>query len=230
VLEKSLLIPALLRLLGAAFGRRPIEMWIGDSHAMSSNRAIVSGAFLTGADGVLIVRVGARLMFSLAVRGFPAWSRCFAWLAGRLCRPGQIRPIFMAGEIDVRVHLVEHAHQGLGFVSDYAGRCRGLARLLRAEQFVLAVPPPPCDMTGFRVWYPVIGSLEERITVWQMLRDAIVDAAHAVGAQVLDFSGDVAGPDGSLRPELSDDGAHTNQAAIPLIRAAVSRLGYQPST
>ena len=168
-------------------------------------------------------------MYSLAVSGFPAWSRWFAWAVGRLCRPGQIRPIFMAGEIDVRVHLVEHAQDGLGFVPTYVAKCRELTGLLRAEQFVLALPPPPCDMTGFRAWYPVVGSLEERLTAWRMLRTAVVDAAESQGARVLDFSPDVAGPDGSLRPDLSDDGAHTNQAAIPLIRAAVSRLGFQPS-
>lgn len=225
--EKLLCFPAALRLLGAAVGGRPVEMWIGDSHAMSSNRSIVSAAFMTGTDGVVIVRVGPRLMYSLATNGFPAWSMRIARIAGRMCRPGQILPIFMAGEIDVRVHLVEHGDRGFGFVQKYVTRCGEFARVLRADRHFLALPPPPCDVSGFRIWYPVVGSLEERLAVWRSLRDAVTEAAETSGATVLDFSPDVSCPDGSLRPELSDDGAHTNVAAIPLIRAAVSRVASQ---
>jgi len=224
--DRLLWIPATLRMLGAAISGRPVEMWIGDSHAMSSNRSLVSTSFMPGADGVIIVRLGARLMYSLA-SGFPRWSTRLARVVGWLCRPGQIRAIFMSGEIDVRVHLVEHADRGFGFVQDYVSHCREYARLLGAHVVVFALPPPPCDTGPFDIRYPVVGTLEERVAVWRRLRSAVMEAAEASGAQVLDFSADVAGPDGALRQELTDDGAHTNAAAIPLIRAAVRRLESQ---
>lgn len=224
VSEKLLWIPVSLRLIGAAMLRHPVEMWIGDSHAMSSNRSIVSASIMNGADGTFIIRLGARLMYSLATSGFPAWSIRLARVVGRLCAPGQIVPIFMAGEIDVRAHLVHHAERGYAFVPLYAERCSQFASVLRANKFVIALPPPPCDTNGFNIWYPVVGSIEERLEAWRSLRSAVIQAAEAVGADVLDFSADVGLPDGSLRPELSDDGAHTNEAAIPLIRAAVERL------
>ena len=189
---------------------------------MSSNRSIVAGSFLRAADRTLVVRVGARLMWSLGRHGFPPWVHWLARLMGRLGGRGQFVLVFMAGEIDVRVHLVPRLGQPMDFVTAYVDRCLEVAAEMGAKRVFFAVPPPPCDGVGFDLWYPVVGTIEERLRAFRSLRTALADAvSQHSGADVIDFTDAVARPDGCLRAELSDDGAHTNLRAVPLIRSVV---------
>ena len=218
-------IPAALRFLWALrFG--PVrELWIGDSHAVSFNRPGTYGTFVTGPQGQVIHRLGARLMWSLARQGFPRSSQRLAALVARLGRPGRFVPVFVAGEVDVRCHLVEHPDTDFGFVAEYVERCRELGRRLGADGVYLAVPPPPCGWPPDRVVYPVVGTISERLEVFARLRAALHDAVAAYAdVELLDFTDLIEDRDGALRLDHTDDGCHTNDAAIRLIR---ERIGHR---
>lgn len=210
-------------------GRRT-ELWIGDSHAMSFNRNIALGTFLTGPDGQVILRVGARLMRSLAIKDFPPRVLRICRVVGRAGIPGSVVPFFVAGEIDVRCHLADHPDEDFGFVADYVKRCHSVSRLLNADGAVVVVPPPPCDYSTDDYstdlpTYRIRGSLEQRLLVFRTLRSALVDAvAPYADIELLDCTDVLAGASGAMRPDLTDDSCHTNLSGVQLVRARVRSL------
>lgn len=202
------------------------ELWIGDSHAMSVNRDISNSMFMRAPQGQLILRVGARLMYSLARQGFPPRVMRVARLVNRFGRPGALVPIFSSGEIDVRVHLVARPDETFGFVADYVDQCMVVARLLKADRVAFMVPVPPVNLAGMTVWFPVTGTLDERLAVHGRLRDALAAAVNEVPqAALLDFTALLSGPTGGMPRALTSDGAHTNRAAVRLIRTTIADSG-----
>src|SRR5882757_1264821 len=113
---------------------RRTELWIGDSHAMCVNREVTNGMFMRAPDGQLILRAGARLMYSIARKGFPERVMRVARFVNRFGRPGALVPIFLAGEIDVRVHLPERPDAPFDWMAEYVERCAEVARLLKADR------------------------------------------------------------------------------------------------
>lgn len=207
--------PALLVLMRR---RRPTELWIGDSHAMTFNRHIDYSTFMLTRRGQLILRVGPRLMFSLASKGFPERVDRAARLAERFGRADALYPVFCAGEIDVRNHLTEHPETDYAFVEQYVEQCRSLARRLRATRLAVVVPPPPCDVDPRYAWWPVIGTIEQRVQVHGRLRAALAaSAARHDDVVLLDFTDLLADADGKMPMELSTEGVHTNAVAIERI-------------
>jgi hypothetical protein len=205
---------------------RRTELWIGDSHAMCVNREVTNGMFMRAPDGQLILRAGARLMHSIGRTGFPPRVMRTARFVNRFGRRGALVPIFLAGEIDVRVHLPERLDAPLDWVDAYVEHCAEVARLLKADRMGFFVTTPPVDVPEDDVWFPINGTIEERVEGHRRLREALTGAVEAVAnATLLDLTDDLAGPDGAMPIEFTTDGAHTNLKTVALIRA---RLGeYQ---
>ena len=201
---------------------RRTELWIGDSHAMCVNRRVTNGMFMRGAEGQLILRAGARLMYSLAHNGFPPRVMRVARFVSRFGRSGALVPIFFAGEIDVRVHLPKRPDAPFNWVADYVERCLEVARLLKADRIGFFMTIPPVDVPEEDVWFPITGTIEERVAAHAKLRDALTRAVEAVpNAVLIDMTHMLAGPGGSMPIELTFDGAHTNLEAVARIRARI---------
>lgn len=217
---KLLFLPASVALAAAVRRRsRPTELWIGDSHAMSANRAITNSMFMRAPEGQLILRAGARLMFSLARDGFPPRIMRVCRLVHGLVRPGALIPVFSAGEIDVRVHLPRRPEAPLDFVDRYVERCVQVAGLLKADRVGFFVPPPPVDVAVEDMWFPHSGSIHDRLAAHARLRAALRDAvARVPGAVLLDLTDVLADASGAMPAAYSVEGVHTNLAAVALIR------------
>jgi hypothetical protein len=202
---------------------RSTELWIGDSHAMSVNREVTNATFMRGPEGQLILRVGARLMHSLAEQGFPPRVMRVARFVNRFGRRGSLVPIFLTGEIDVRVHLPQRLDLPLDWVNDYVDRCGEVARLLKADRIGFFVTTPPVDVSEADVWFPISGTIAERIEAHRRLREALGRAVATIpNAILLDLTDLLAGPDGSMPVEMTMDGAHTNRETVVRIRARLA--------
>ncbi|HEX6389184.1 MAG TPA: hypothetical protein VFZ89_07055 [Solirubrobacteraceae bacterium] len=205
---------------------RRTELWIGDSHAMSVNRKISNSMFMRAPEGQLILRAGARLIYSLADKGFPPNVLRVARFVNRFGRPGALVPIFSAGEIDIRVHLPKRLDDDFDFVAGYVAQCMEVARVLKADRVGFLVPTPPVDVPEEDVWFPIGGTLEERLAAHRKVRDGLAAAVERTpGAVLLDFTDDLVGPSGGMPVELTTDGAHTNAAAVARIRARIGEYG-----
>lgn len=206
---------------------RQTELWIGDSHAMTSNREVTNSMFMRAPEGQLILRAGATLMYSIAQKGFPPRVVRVARVVNRFGRPGALLPVFMAGEIDVRAHLAQRLDQSFAFVDEYVDQCSAVASLLRAERIAFAVPPPPVDVAEEDTWFPIVGTMEQRLEAHKRLREALADAVGSIpNAMLLDFTAVLtAGSSGGMPVELTTDGAHTNSEAVARIRNEIARVG-----
>jgi hypothetical protein len=228
VRAKLAVVPAGITLLRAARRRRPTELWIGDSHAMSFNQRVGLGMFMRGPEGQLVFRIGTRLRYSIAQKDFPPRLARLS-RAVRLARHrGGIVPFFITGEIDVRCHLTEHDGD-LGFVTTYVERCRDATAALGSPVGVVVVPPPPSASCPNIEEFPIKGSIDQRIAAFEGLRSAL----RSVVAQyddllLLDATADLADATGALREELTDDGCHTNLAGVALVRPRVRSLPLDP--
>ena len=224
---KLLFIPATPRFLWAMRRRkRRTELWIGDSHAMTVNRTVTNSMFMRAPEGQLILRDGARLMYSIARKGFTDRVLRVARFVNRFGRPGALVPIFLAGEIDVRVHLPKRLDSSFDWVNDYVKRCMELAELLKADRAGFFVTMPPVDVPEEDVWFPIGGTLEERVEGHRKLREALARAVEPIpNAVLLDMTDVLAGPSGAMPIELTFDGAHTNLDAVARIRARLAGYG-----
>jgi hypothetical protein len=202
---------------------RRTELWIGDSHAMCVNREVTNGMFMRAPEGQLILRAGARLMYSIARKGFPPRVMRVARFVNRFGRPGAIVPIFLAGEIDVRVHLPERLDAPFDWMAGYVERCAEVARLLKADRMGFFVTTPPVDVPEADVWFPITGSIEERVEAHRRLREALTRAVEPIpDAVLLDLTDMLAGPTGAMPIESTTDGAHTNLETVATIRARLA--------
>jgi hypothetical protein len=198
---------------------RRTELWIGDSHAMSVNREVTNSTFMRGPEGQLILRIGARLMYSIARKGFGPRILRLAHFVNRFGRPGALVPIFLAGEIDVRVHLPERPDGSLDWVTEYVQRCGELANLLKADRFAFFVTTPPVDVAATDVWFPITGTIGERVEAHRRLREALTQAVEPMPSAVLiDLTDLLAGRDGAMPADWTMDGAHTNLDTAARIR------------
>jgi hypothetical protein len=201
---------------------RRTELWIGDSHAMSVNREVTNSSFMRGPHGQLILRVGARLMYSIAQNGFPPRILRLARFVSRFGRRGALVPIFLTGEIDVRVHLPAHPDAPLDWVAEYVQRCTALADELKADRFAFFVTTPPVDVEEDDAWFPVSGTIHQRVEAHGRLRKALTSAVELVpAATLIDLTDDLTGPDGAMPAEWTMDGAHTNTETAARIRACL---------
>jgi hypothetical protein len=201
---------------------RRSELWIGDSNAMSVNREVSNSNFMRAPEGQLVLRTGARLMFSLARKGFHPRVMRVARFVNRFGRPGALVPIFVAGEIDVRAHLPKRPDAPLDFVEDYIERCMEVARLLKADRVGILVTQPPVDIPE-QSWFPVAGTIEERVAAHRRLREAIISAVAKVPEAILiDLTDVLADDTGKMPIELTMDGAHSNPEGIARIRKRVA--------
>lgn len=210
--------------LAIAMRRRPrrTELWIGDSHAVCVNREVTNGMFMRAPEGRLILRAGARLMYSLARDGFPPRVMRVARFVNRFGRSGALVPVFLAGEIDVRAHLPKRPQAPFDWVGGYVERCMEIARLLKSDTVGFFVTPPPVDIPD-EVWFPVVGTIEERVAVHRRLRDALARAVAGIpGAVLLDLTDVLADGTGAMPIEMTFDGVHTNRDAVVRVRARIA--------
>lgn len=223
VQSKLLFIPATFHLLVAMRRRRPTELWIGDSHAMSTNHDIVSSMFMRGSDGQLILRCGAKLLYTVARDGWPPRVTRVVRLVGLFVRPGSLIPIFSAGEIDIRAHMSKRPDDPLDYVPAYVEQCETIVRQLKAKRSAYLLPPPPCTRKEEDVWFPIVGTLDQLVDNAERLHTRLASALVAVPhAEILDFNDILRDPaTGGIRPEYTDDGAHANALAVTHIRAAI---------
>lgn len=198
---------------------RRTELWIGDSHAMGINRTVTNGMFMRAPRGI-VLRGGARLMFSLANKGFPPRVMRVARFVNRFGRPGALVPIFSAGDIDIRVHLPKRPDAPLDFVEPYVERCVEVAHLLKADRIGFFLPPPPVDVPEEHVWFPITGTIEERVAVHDRVREALVRVvAEVPGGVIVDVNDVLVGANGGMPVQYTTDGAHTNAPTIARIQA-----------
>lgn len=204
---------------------RRTELWIGDSHAMTVNRQVTNGMFMRGPDGQLILRAGARLMYSFARKGLGPRVKRVARFVNRFGRPGALVPIFLAGEIDVRVHLAERLDSSFEWVADYVEQCAEVARLMKADRFAFFVTTPPVDVPEEHVWFPIEGTIEERIEAHRKVREALRIAVEEIpGAVLIDLT-DFLAPTGAMPVEATMDGAHTSLETAAKIRSRIGEYG-----
>jgi hypothetical protein len=227
ILGKVRFIPAWLRLIATLPTRGPQELWIGDSHAMSFNQAISNAMVMLGPEGSVVLRAGARLMHSLARRGYPPHVMRPLALVNRLGR-GTYLPFFVAGEIDVRTQMVSRPDDGLEWVEAYVQRCLGLVDPTRAPRVWFLAPPPPADVQPEQAWvYATLnGSVSERLAQFDRLREALRSAvANHDRATFLDFTDLMADGTGALSKDLTVDGCHSTVAVAEAIRHRLHELG-----
>jgi lysophospholipase L1-like esterase len=224
-------------LLAAARRRSPTELWFGDSHAIFLNQDYTSSKLSRAPEGQLVWHLGPRLMWSLGHNGFPRRARVVAALIRVVGRPGSIVPVFVAGEIDVRCHLVPRSVQPgytLDFVHDYVRSCQRLARAMGAPTLVIATPVPPSDDCPRNPEFPIEGTIEERVRVFGEVRLALGKAvAEADGRPLVhlaDATDVLADETGALRSELTDDGCHTNRAGVQVVRRTLRDLDLGPAS
>lgn len=205
--------------------RRATELWIGDSHALTFNAPVSLRAFSVAGEGQIIRRIGPRLMYSVAHKGFPPRVHRIVRLVNSWGRPGSLVPVFICGEIDVRAHLAGLADATYDFVPLYVQRCMELAEGLKAERAYFAVPPPQSEACPSIEEFPVTGTIAQRVAVFDRLRKELAAAVAATpGAELLDATDLLAGPDGAIKPELTDDGAHVNLDGMALFRTRAREL------
>jgi hypothetical protein len=226
IIGKLLFLVASPSLIVAMRRRRRTELWIGDSHAMALNRKATNSMFCRGSEGQLILRAGPRLMYSLARKGFPPRVMRVARLVNRFGRPGSLVPLFVAGEIDLRAHLPKRPDAPLDWIADYVGHCMEVGRLLKADRVGFVATPPPVDVSADDIWFPIVGTIEERVAIHRRLRDALAKSVSATpNGVLLDLTETLARPDGAMPVEFTYDGVHTNLAAVARVRAEIARSG-----
>lgn len=202
---------------------RRTELWIGDSHAMTVNREVTNSSFMRAPEGQLILRAGARLMYSFARKGFPSRVLRVGRFVNRFGRAGALVPIFCTGEIDVRVHLPKHLDASMDWVEAYVARCMELAGLFKPDKVGFFVPTPPVDVPEEDVWFPITGTISERVEAHRKLRHALAAAVGQIPeAVLLDLTDLLAGAGGGMPLESTSDGAHTNRATVARIRARIA--------
>jgi hypothetical protein len=198
------------------------EVWIGDSHAAAMVVGPTWAELLSGPRGEIVIRVGARLMYSLATRGFPARVTRFAALVARCGRRDSFAPLFVAGEIDVRNALAARQPVDFTFVGRYVDAAVDVADRMKASTAYIVVPPPPRPLVDIDPSFPTAGTDEQRLSAFGGLRRALHDATRGRDRVVLiDLTDQLAGPDGWMRPEYTRDGCHTYFPAHPVIRNAL---------
>lgn len=219
---------------------RTAELWFGDSHAMYFNGPVTTASLWRADRDQTVCHLGPRLMFSVARNGFPPRATRTARLVRRVADGDQVLPVVVTGEIDVRCHLSAHTgpdgSHDLGFVATYVERGCELAALMGASRVVLVVPPPPSIDAPVLPGYPVVGSIDERISTFLALRSALGAAVSShdgpVRAELFDATTVLSDTRGGLRAELTDDGIHTNAAGVTVVRDHFARFvdGLAPAT
>lgn len=220
-------IPAWVWMILTLLSRKPREVWIGDSHAMSFNQRLTNAMVMRGPEGSVVLRAGARLMHSLGRRGYPRHVLRPIAMINRWGR-GTYLPFFVAGEIDVRTQMVSRPDDDLAWVTTYVDRCLGLLREERAPHVWFLAPPPPADVRPDQAWvYATInGTVEERLVQFDRLREALRTAvASHPRATFLDFTSLMADGTGALSPALTSDGCHSRTVVSVAMRARLHELG-----
>ncbi len=205
--------------------RKSDELWIGDSHAVLLNTGDFPIPVLSAVDGGrrYIWHLGPRLLYSIATNGFPPLVCRVARMAGRLRASQQLTCVFVFGEIDTRCHLAPRMRDGLppNLAADYLDAVLGLARSVGSNRTFVVVPPPPSGLIKDHAQFPIAGTLEERQLAHQWLAEALVAAVGKradPSCELLDLRQSLADADGLLRPELTYDGCHTNDAGRQAVR------------
>ncbi len=217
------------RLLAHAFLGRVDEVWIGDSHAVHMNSPTMIAALRRLPDGRWVWHLGPRVMFSIAREGLPTAVLRVLRLVARTRRADKIVWAFSFGEIDVRCHLVPRMSdpdKALEFVPIYLERLRRAATAAGARRALVLIPPPESDVYPEQIGFPVVGSLEERITASRALREAMIRAAKDLptdGARVLlvDVYDDYSDERSAMREDLTYDGLHANADGRAVTRKRV---------
>lgn len=222
---------ALFRLLLAAQRGQVDEVWVGDSHSVTFNteHSPLPGILRSG-ERRWTWHLGPRVMYSIARDDFPPTLLRTARLIARIPGARDAAWFFSFGEIDIRCHLAPRLAQGadVGFVSSYVERVQGLVDRLGTPVGTIVVPVPPCLDSYDHAAFPVAGSPEERLAAHRAVRSALTLAVSAAPTQpplrLLDLTDALAGPDGLMRDELTDDGCHTNAAGRDATRREVAAL------
>lgn len=201
-------------------GRQPLDrLWIGDSHAAFLASAPLQRFSMSAREAA--VWLGPRLMYSIARDGFP--DPLISELR-KVRLPLAATPIVLVlGEIDCRVHLVEHLHRNdaLGFAARYLERAAELRGRLGAGHAFVVAPIPPSDR-GVDPAYPRNGTLQQRVAITRRLEETLSGAAAESNepcvsvVRVADLLADAR--TGELAARFTDDGCHVNRRGSKLIR------------
>lgn len=221
-----------IRLVHAVRRDDPVSIWVGDSHSLHFNQKSTGGVVSGASDAHFVWHLGPRLMWSLGTRGFAVGTRVAAWLLNCFRRSsGRVVPIVVAGEIDVRCHLVSRSsvsNVDLSFVASYVNSGRRLASSMGAECAIFVVPVPPGADWSAHSRLPIVGSSSARIEAFAALRIALAQAVEqCVGeprAYLLDATDVLVDSGGQLDRTLTSDGCHVNREGALLVHGRLAEL------
>ncbi len=222
---------ATVHFLSSALLGRVREVWIGDSNAVHMNSADMFAAARRFPNGLWVIHLGPRVMFSIAREGLPpAVLRLLRWTR-RTPRAHDIIWGFSFGEIDVRCHLVPHMAEpdALEFVGTYLGLVQRAASSAGARRALVLIPPPQSDTYDEQAGFPIKGTIEERTATNRELRDALIRAvaqlpSDGAAVHLVDVVDDLADERGHMREDMTFDGLHTNEKGRAVFRAAVDEV------
>jgi hypothetical protein len=182
-------------------GESGIVHIFGDSHSRSY--AAMPEAVVHHIELATMHRAGRDRAFFL---------RKMRWRMGRFAA---VALVF--GEIDVRVHIgrvAERTGRSIACVVDELATrfLDAVARHRRRRRIiVIAVTPPAAGTDGMPPAlpdYPNWRMAIDRVPVTRLLNDALRNGCAARGFDFVECPADYAGPDGILRPEMSDGNVH----------------------
>ena len=210
--------------------RAPVQLWIGDSHAVWLNRSWPAPPLSQAAPDRFVWHVGPRLMYSLGRDGYPTAVRFVASVLRATGAGRRVTLIFVSGEIDIRCHLAQHLDtpDWLAFVPRYVAAGRAVARRAGAGQALFVVPVPPSDEVPDYFGFPVVGTFAERLLAFTSLRDeltrAVGEQLDGVSTGLIDATADVVDQDGGVRVELTVDGCHLLPEGARFVHARLAEL------
>lgn len=226
------------RLVYAARGDALVRLWIGDSHSLFFNQK-VTVAVLSRAENMHFVwALGPRLMWSISKRGFPVSLRLAARIFNAFgTKTGNLVPIIVVGEIDVRCHLASPSSSvngDMSFVPCYVESGRILAASMGSRVVVFVVPVPPGRDLDVHTQFPIVGSLDSRLEAFAALRAALaLTIQEGVGsprAYLLDATDILIDSGGQLDSSLTTDGCHVNREGALLVHERLRQLVLRMSS
>ena len=207
---------------------------IGDSHSVCLVAGQLPSPRVQRADrSTTVLYLGPRLLHSVAREGFPDWvGRLIAARRRSPLARGGLTAVLTLGEIDLRCHLAKPGRGDADALASLAQAFVGqtvalLAALGPDGRVVVLSPNPPSEAYESEEGFPVVGGVDERVTILDGLCRAFQTEVAAVGdpaLRFLDARSAVQDDAGQLRADLTFDGCHLNTGGAAIVRRMLADL------
>jgi hypothetical protein len=216
---------------------RPVQLWVGDSHArffIATSPMPPHPIITKESGGRYVWHGGPRILWSLAEHGLPEELLADAARIGKAKRGGELAVAVVFGEVDIRCHLAPRIGEpgfSTEFVDVYLDHLSQLGATMRADVIAAAVPVPQGRGYASHELYPIAGSIDERREAFDVVRAALHDASthddrpgRVRHVPILDATDDLTDEPSLLDPKLSFDGCHVTKAGAALVVARFDAL------